>query len=85
MSCFWQRNSVQQFLFTFRHTASDDVYTTYGAVYTATSLARLWAVQGMMPAWTDVVPINLALCGGSLSRYGDGPSDILKTATAGCK
>lgn len=43
--------------------ASGRVYAAYGGVYVAASLAWLWAVDGIRPAWADVVGVTLTLSG----------------------
>lgn len=53
-------------LLTLHPTASGRVYATYGAVYIATALAWLWAVDGVTPTWNDVTGVGLALCGAAV-------------------
>lgn len=36
-------------------------YATYGVVYIAASLGWLWMVDGVTPAWTDIIGVGLAL------------------------
>ena len=57
-------------LLTLHPTASGRVYATYGAVYIATALIWLWTVDGVTPAWTDVVGVGLALCGAGVIALG---------------
>lgn len=61
-------------LLTLHPTASGRVYATYGAVYIATALAWLWAVDDVRPAWTDVVGVGLALCGAGVIALGQRPT-----------
>ncbi|MFM0491519.1 YnfA family protein [Paraburkholderia graminis] len=57
-------------LLTLHPAASGRVYATYGAVYIATALAWLWAVDGVTPSWTDVLGVALALCGAAVIAMG---------------
>lgn len=57
-------------LLTLHPTASGRVYATYGAVYIASALAWLWLVDGVSPAWTDIVGVGLALCGAGVIALG---------------
>jgi len=50
-------------LLTLHPSASGRVYATYGAIYIATALGWLWAVDGIKPAPTDYVGVGLALLG----------------------
>jgi small multidrug resistance family-3 protein len=50
--------------------ASGRVYATYGAVYIATALAWLWAVDGIKPALTDYIGVGLALLGAAVIASG---------------
>lgn len=61
-------------LLTLHPTASGRVYATYGAVYIATALAWLWTIDGVTPAWTDVVGVGLALCGAGVIALGQRPA-----------
>ena len=57
-------------LLTLHPAASGRVYATYGAVYIATALGWLWLVDGVVPTWTDVVGVALALCGAGVIAVG---------------
>lgn len=61
-------------LLTLHPAASGRVYATYGAVYIATALVWLWTVDGVTPAWTDVVGGGLALCGAGVIALGHRPA-----------
>lgn len=50
--------------------ASGRVYATYGAVYIATALLWLWAVDGIRPSWTDMLGAGLALAGAGVIALG---------------
>ncbi len=50
--------------------ASGRVYASYGAVYIAAALIWLWLVDGIAPAWTDVVGVALALTGAGVIALG---------------
>jgi small multidrug resistance family-3 protein len=50
--------------------ASGRVYATYGAVYIATALVWLWAVDGVAPTWSDIAGVALALCGAAVIAAG---------------
>lgn len=52
--------------------ASGRVYA--GAVYIATALAWLWAVDGITPTWSDVAGAVLALCGAGVIALGQRPT-----------
>ena len=54
-------------------TASGRVYANYGAVYIATSLGWLWMVDGVTPAWTDIIGVGLALAGAGVIATGHRP------------
>ena len=62
--------AVFVWLLTLHPTASGRVYATYGAVYIAASLAWLWIVDGVTPAWTDVIGVGLALAGAGVIALG---------------
>jgi len=57
-------------LLTLHPAASGRVYATYGAIYIATALGWLWLVDGITPAWTDVVGVGLALAGSAVIAMG---------------
>ena len=57
-------------LLTLHPAASGRIYATYGAVYIATALGWLWLVDGVVPTWTDVVGVTLALCGAGVIAMG---------------
>lgn len=57
-------------LLTLHPAASGRIYAMYGAVYIATALGWLWAVDGVAPRWTDVAGVGLALCGAGLIAWG---------------
>jgi small multidrug resistance family-3 protein len=38
-------------------------YAAYGGIYIAASLLWLWAVEGQLPTWTDLVGAALAVVG----------------------
>jgi len=57
-------------LLTLHPAASGRVYAMYGAVYIATALAWLWAVDGVVPTWTDWTGVGLALAGAAVIALG---------------
>lgn len=57
-------------LLTLHPAASGRVYATYGAVYIATALGWLWLVDGVVPTWTDIAGVALALCGAGVIAMG---------------
>jgi small multidrug resistance family-3 protein len=57
-------------LLTLHPAASGRIYATYGAVYIATALGWLWLIDGVQPAWTDIVGVGLALCGAGVIALG---------------
>jgi small multidrug resistance family-3 protein len=57
-------------LLTLHPAASGRVYATYGAIYIATALGWLWLVDGVVPTWTDVAGVVLALCGAAVIAMG---------------
>lgn len=57
-------------LLTLHPAASGRVYATYGAIYIATALGWLWLVDGITPAWTDIVGVGLALAGSAVIAMG---------------
>lgn len=57
-------------LLTLHPAASGRVYASYGAVYIATALGWLWAVDGIRPNWTDYAGVFLALSGAALIAFG---------------
>lgn len=44
-------------------TAAGRVYAGYGGVYVSVALIWLWLVDGVRPAWTDLIGVALCLCG----------------------
>lgn len=62
--------AVFVWLLTLHPSASGRVYATYGAVYIATALGWLWAVDGVKPAWSDCVGVGLALLGAAVIAVG---------------
>jgi small multidrug resistance family-3 protein len=44
-------------------TASGRAYAMYGAIYIATALGWLWAIDGVRPSWSDCAGVALALLG----------------------
>lgn len=58
------------FLLTLHPSASGRVYATYGAIYIATALGWLWAVDGIRPAPTDYLGVGLALLGAGIIALG---------------
>jgi small multidrug resistance family-3 protein len=57
-------------LLTLHPAASGRVYATYGAIYIATALGWLWLVDSVVPTWTDVAGVVLALCGAAVIAMG---------------
>lgn len=57
-------------LLTLHPSASGRVYATYGAIYIATALGWLWAVDGIKPAATDYIGAGLALLGAGVIAIG---------------
>jgi len=57
-------------LLTLHPSASGRVYATYGAIYIATALAWLWAVDGIKPVTTDYIGVGLALLGAGVIAMG---------------
>lgn len=57
-------------LLTLHPAASGRVYATYGAIYIATALGWLWLVDGVIPTWTDIAGVALALCGAGVIAVG---------------
>ena len=51
-------------------TASGRVYATYGAVYIATAIVWLWAIDGVRPSWSDCAGVALALLGSCVIALG---------------
>lgn len=58
-------------LLTLHPSASGRVYATYGAIYIATALGWLWAVDGIKPTSTDYTGVTLALVGAGIIAWGD--------------
>lgn len=58
-------------LLTLHPSASGRVYATYGAVYIATALGWLWAVDGIKPLPTDYLGVGLALLGAGVLAFGN--------------
>lgn len=58
-------------LLTLHPSASGRVYATYGAIYIATALGWLWAVDGVKPIPTDYLGVGLALLGASVIALGN--------------
>jgi small multidrug resistance family-3 protein len=58
-------------LLTLHPAASGRVYATYGAIYIATALLWLWAVDGIKPSVTDYVGVGLALLGAGIIASGN--------------
>lgn len=58
-------------LLTLHPSASGRVYATYGAIYIATALGWLWAVDGVKPIPTDYLGAGLALLGASVIALGN--------------
>lgn len=54
--------------------ASGRVYATYGAIYIATALGWLWAVDGIKPVWTDFLGVGFALLGAGVIAMGHRPA-----------
>lgn len=61
-------------LLTLHPAASGRVYAAYGAVYIATALVWLWAVDGVAPTWSDVAGVGLALIGAAVIALGQRPA-----------
>lgn len=57
-------------LLTLHPFASGRVYATYGAIYIATALGWLWAIDGVKPVWSDYVGVALALIGAAVIAFG---------------
>lgn len=57
-------------LLTLHPSASGRVYATYGAIYIATALGWLWAVDGIKPVSTDYIGVGLALLGAGVIALG---------------
>jgi small multidrug resistance family-3 protein len=57
-------------LLTLHPTASGRVYATYGAIYIATALVWLWAIDGVNPSWSDWAGVTLALSGAAVITLG---------------
>ena len=57
-------------LLTLHPTASGRVYATYGAVYIASAIIWLWAVDGIRPQWSDWIGAGLALAGAAVIIIG---------------
>lgn len=58
-------------LLTLHPAASGRVYATYGAIYIATALFWLWAVDDIKPSITDLAGVGLALLGAALIASGN--------------
>lgn len=58
-------------LLTLHPAASGRVYATYGAIYIATALLWLWAVDDIKPSVTDYVGVGLALLGAAVIASGN--------------
>ena len=57
-------------LLTLHPAASGRVYATYGAIYIATAIGWLYAVDGVTPTWNDYVGMGLALAGAGTIALG---------------
>ena len=57
-------------LLTLHPFASGRIYATYGAIYIATALGWLWAIDGVKPIWTDYLGVALALSGAAVIALG---------------
>jgi len=57
-------------LLTLHPAASGRVYATYGAIYIATAIGWLYAVDGVTPTWNDYVGVGLALAGAGTIALG---------------
>lgn len=57
-------------LLTLHPAASGRVYASYGAVYISAALLWLWIVDGITPAWSDLLGVGLALCGAAVIAAG---------------
>jgi len=57
-------------LLTLHPSASGRVYASYGAIYIATALGWLWAVDGVRPVTTDYIGVGLALLGAGIIAVG---------------
>jgi small multidrug resistance family-3 protein len=57
-------------LLTLHPAASGRVYAMYGAIYIATALLWLWAVDGIKPGITDYIGVGLALLGAAVIASG---------------
>ncbi len=58
-------------LLTLHPAASGRVYATYGAIYIATALLWLWAIDGIKPGVTDYAGVGLALLGAAVIASGN--------------
>lgn len=58
-------------LLTLHPSASGRVYATYGAIYIATALGWLWAVDGIKPTSSDYIGVGLALAGAGVIAFGN--------------
>ena len=58
-------------LLTLHPAASGRIYATYGAIYIATALLWLWAVDGIKPSVTDYLGVALALLGAAVIASGN--------------
>jgi small multidrug resistance family-3 protein len=57
-------------LLTLHPAASGRVYATYGAVYIASAIGWLYAVDRITPSWSDVLGVALALAGAAVIALG---------------
>lgn len=57
-------------LLTLHPAASGRVYASYGAVYIATAILWLYAVDGIAPRWNDWLGVGLALTGAAVIAMG---------------
>lgn len=62
--------AVFVWLLTLHPAASGRVYASYGAVYLSAALLWLWVVDGVTPAWTDLMGVGLALAGAAVIAAG---------------
>lgn len=58
-------------LLTLHPAASGRVYATYGAIYIASALLWLWAIDGIKPSITDYIGVGLALLGAAVIASGN--------------